>query len=74
MNQELKKIEEMSRAENFALHLKYIPPNKNIADEPSRGEIQRFVKFKVPGTSVQDGLHEIMLALAENTVMRGSLH
>ena len=51
-----------------------IPTPSNIADEPARGEIQRFVKFKVPGTSVQDGLHEIMLALAENTVMRGSLH
>ena len=36
MNQELKKIQEMSRAGNFALHLKYIPPNENIADAPSR--------------------------------------
>ena len=33
-NQELKKIEEMSRAGNFALKLKYIPSNKNIADAP----------------------------------------
>ena len=35
VNPELKKIEEMSRAENFALLLKYIPPNKNIADAPA---------------------------------------
>ena len=35
VNQELKKVEEMSRAENFALHSKYIPPNKNIVDAPS---------------------------------------
>ena len=35
VNQELKKIEEMSRAGNFALHLKYIPSNENIADAPS---------------------------------------
>ena len=36
MNRELKKIEEMSRAGNFALHLKYIPSNENITDAPSR--------------------------------------
>ena len=36
VNQEVKKIEEMSRAGNFALHLKYIPSNENIADAPSR--------------------------------------
>ena len=36
MSQELKKIEEMSRAGNFALHLKYIASNENIADAPSR--------------------------------------
>jgi len=36
VNQELKRIEEMSRAGNFALHLKYIPSNENIADAPSR--------------------------------------
>ena len=36
VNQELKKIEEKSRAGNFALHLKYIPSNENIADAPSR--------------------------------------
>jgi len=36
VNQELKKIAEMSRAENFALHLKYIPSNEIIADAPSR--------------------------------------
>ena len=34
VNQELKKIEEMSRAENFALHLKYIPPNKTLLTHP----------------------------------------
>ena len=36
VNQELKKIEEMSRAGNFALHLKYIPSDEKIADAPSR--------------------------------------
>ena len=28
MKKEFKSIEEMSRAENFALHLKYVPSNK----------------------------------------------
>ena len=32
---EFKNIEEKSRAENFALHLKHVPSNKNIADGPS---------------------------------------
>ena len=36
VNQELKKIQEISRAGNFALHLKYIPSNENTADAPSR--------------------------------------
>ena len=36
VNQELKKIEEMSRAGNFVLHLKYVPSSENIADAPSR--------------------------------------
>lgn len=36
VNQEIKKIEEISRAGNFALCLKYIPSNENIADAPSR--------------------------------------
>ena len=30
INQEIKKIEELSRAGNFALHLKYIPSSENI--------------------------------------------
>ena len=47
VKQELKKIEEMSRAGNFALHLKYIPSNENIADEPSRtlSEISKPIKI-----------------------------
>ena len=36
VNHELKKLEEVSRAGNFAMHLKYIPSNENIADAPSR--------------------------------------
>ena len=36
MNHELKKLEEASRAGNFAMHLKYIPAKENIADAPSR--------------------------------------
>ena len=36
VKKELKDIEEMSRAENFALHLKYVPSNENIAHAPSR--------------------------------------
>ena len=36
MKKEFKNIEEMSRAENFALHLKYVPSNENSADAPSR--------------------------------------
>ena len=36
VEKELKNIEEMSRAENFALHLKYVPSNENSADAPSR--------------------------------------
>ena len=35
VKKEFKNIEEMSRAENFALHLKYVPSNENIADTPS---------------------------------------
>ena len=49
-----------------------IPTPSNIADEPSRGATQRFIQGRIPETSVCDGLQEIMLALAENTVMRGS--
>ena len=36
VNQELKKIEQMSRAGNFDLHLKHVPSSENIADVPSR--------------------------------------
>ena len=49
-----------------------IPTPSNIADEPSRGSIQNLLQAAVPRTSVNEGLQEIMLALAENTVMRGS--
>ena len=35
VKKEFKNIEEKSRAENFALHLKYLPSNKNIDDGPS---------------------------------------
>ena len=35
VKKELENIEEMSRAENFALHLKYVPSNENIDDGPS---------------------------------------
>ena len=35
VKKEFKNIEEKSRAENFALHLKYVPSNKNIDDGPS---------------------------------------
>ena len=34
VTKEFKNIEEMSRAENFAFHLKYVTSNKNIADAP----------------------------------------
>ena len=36
VNQEMKRVEKMSRAANFALHLKYVPSYGNIADAPSR--------------------------------------
>jgi len=36
VNQEMKRVEEMSRAGNFALHLKYVPSTENVADAPSR--------------------------------------
>ena len=36
LKKELKNTEEMSRAENFALHLKYVPSNEDSADAPSR--------------------------------------
>ncbi|CAL1133476.1 unnamed protein product [Cladocopium goreaui] len=49
-----------------------IPTPSNIADEASRGATQRFIQGKIPETSVCDGIQEIMLALAEDTVMRGS--
>ena len=35
MKKEFKNTEEMSRAENFALHLKYVPSDENIADASS---------------------------------------
>ena len=35
MKKEFINIEKMSQAENFALHLKYVPSNENIADAPS---------------------------------------
>ena len=35
VKKELKNIEEMSRAENFALHLKYVSSNEDSADAPS---------------------------------------
>ena len=35
VKKEIKNIEEMSRGENFALHLKYVPSNENIAGAPS---------------------------------------
>lgn len=36
VNQEMKRMEEMSRAGNFDLHLKYVLSGENIADAPSR--------------------------------------
>ena len=36
VKKELKNTEEMPRAENFALHLKYVPSNEDSADVPSR--------------------------------------
>ena len=36
VNLEMKRVEEMSRAGNFALHLKYVPSTENVADAPSR--------------------------------------
>ena len=36
VKKELKNTEEMSRAENFAVHLKYVPSNEDSADAPSR--------------------------------------
>jgi len=35
VNKETKRWEEMSRAGNFALHLKHVPSSGNIADAPS---------------------------------------
>ena len=36
VKKDLKNTEEMSRAENFTLHLKYVPSNEDSADAPSR--------------------------------------
>ena len=49
-----------------------IPTPSNIADNPSRGDVGELVGPKVSETNVRDGLHEIMIALAEDTVKRGS--
>ena len=49
-----------------------IPTPSNIADEPSRADTKALSNAKVLETSVSDGLHEIMLALAEGTVMKGA--
>ena len=49
-----------------------IPTPSNIADNPSRGDVDELLAQKVSETNVRDGLHEIMIALAEDTVKRGS--
>ena len=49
-----------------------IPTPSNIADDPSRGVVEALLAQKVSETSVQDGLREIMVALAEDTVKMGA--
>ena len=49
-----------------------IPTPSNIADNPSRGDVCELVNQKASETDVQNGLQEIMIALAEDTVKRGS--
>ena len=48
-----------------------VPTPSNIADDPSRGEICDLVKESVQQTCVKEALQDILLVLAEATVMRG---
>jgi hypothetical protein len=48
---------------------RYRPQQKK---NPSRGDVCELVAQKVFETNVQNGLQEIMIALAEDTVKRGS--
>ena len=45
---------------------------RNRKKNPSRGDVCELVAQKVFETNVQNGLQEIMIALAEDTVKRGS--
>ena len=47
VNQEMKRVEEMSCTGNFALHLKYVPSTENVADAPSRSLSNREIKHRV---------------------------
>ena len=48
-----------------------VPTPSNIADDPSRGEISDLIQASVNQTCVKDALQDILLILAEATVMRG---
>ena len=48
-----------------------VPTPSNIADDPSRGEIHELVASGITRTCVKDSLEEILLVLAEATVMGG---
>ena len=50
-----------------------VPTPSNIADDPSRGEIRELVTSGVNRTCVKDSLEEILLVLAEATVMGGHM-
>jgi len=48
-----------------------VPTPSNIADDPSRGEIHELVKNSINQTCVKEVLSDILLFLAEATVMGG---
>ena len=74
VNQEMKRVEEMSRAGNFALHLKYVPSTENVADAPSHAlsDIDRSLSTG-SWTRVQSsfGPHTFDLMSLDNNCCRG---
>ena len=76
VNQELKEIQEMSRAGNFVLHLKYVPSSENIADAPFRALTDIGCSLSEDAWArVQAwfGPHTLDLMTLNSTCRRGSL-
>lgn len=66
VNREMKRVEEMSRAGNFTLHLKYVPSSGNIADAPSR-----ILCLTLARVQSRFGLHTFDLMSLDSNCCRG---